>query len=62
MTQQFYIGVYTQNTKSKVSEVRTPMFIAAVFTRAKMWKQQVATGMSIGGCVRRAHVQQNYSI
>ena len=40
MTQQFHSEVYTPNLKTGVqTETCTVMFIVALFTMAKMWKQ-----------------------
>ena len=36
MIQQFYLSEENKNTNSKIC---TPMFIAALFTIAKIWKQ-----------------------
>ena len=34
------LGIYPKNTSSQIQkDIRTPMFIAALFTIAKIWKQ-----------------------
>ena len=40
MTQQFWLGIYPKNPKSPIQmHLCTSMFIAALFTTAKCWKQ-----------------------
>ena len=35
-----FLGIYSQKTRSQIPEdICTPMFIAALFTIAKIWKQ-----------------------
>ena len=46
------LGIYTNNLKSTIqSNICTPMFIEALFTRAKMWK--LSKCPSTDDCIKR---------
>ena len=40
MTQRFHLGIYLKKTETLIQKnIWTPVFIAALFTIAKIWKQ-----------------------
>ena len=46
------LGIYLKKTKTLIKKhIRTPMFTAALFTTAKMWKQPKCPTTDEGVCV-----------